>query len=100
MLHISDVFIRNLICTAQAHDTADIAAPKSMKHINLTVEKITSFGVTFRVWTLKKKKEEVKWTSLRGSDREKLLDPLTPKLTKIFHGEVRGILIKQLKALQ
>uniref|UniRef100_A0A1X7VK49 Uncharacterized protein n=1 Tax=Amphimedon queenslandica TaxID=400682 RepID=A0A1X7VK49_AMPQE len=94
MFRITDILIRNLIWIAKAHDSRDIAAKSSTKHIDLVAQSITSCGVTYRIWSSKCKRDELEWTSLRGSDRKKLLHKLPAKFTEIFNEELGRKLMK------
>ena len=50
-----------------------------------------------QIWPSKTKKDELEWTSLRGSDRKKLLERLPAKILEIFDDEQQlGIKIANL----
>lgn len=55
---------------------------------------MSSTNFILQVWKSKTKKDELDWTSLRGSDRKKLLNELPPKLVHVFPNELGRQLMK------
>uniref|UniRef100_A0A1X7TWP4 Uncharacterized protein n=2 Tax=Amphimedon queenslandica TaxID=400682 RepID=A0A1X7TWP4_AMPQE len=94
LLRISDVLIRNLLGIGQALDLKDITTKNSTRHVDMICNLIQSCGITFHVWKSKTKKDELDWTSLRGSDRKKLLNELPAKLVNVFPNELGRQLMK------
>uniref|UniRef100_A0A1X7UWC9 Uncharacterized protein n=1 Tax=Amphimedon queenslandica TaxID=400682 RepID=A0A1X7UWC9_AMPQE len=88
MLQITDVLLRNLIYAAASKDSSVIQSNETT--LNLLIQIIRDCGVTFH----RKKKDNLEWTSLRGTDKKKLLQKLPPKIPEVICEE--GLVIMKL----
>uniref|UniRef100_A0A1X7TMM4 Uncharacterized protein n=1 Tax=Amphimedon queenslandica TaxID=400682 RepID=A0A1X7TMM4_AMPQE len=95
LLRISHVLIRNLLGIGQVLDLKDMTTKNSTRYVDIICNLIRSCGIMFHVWKSKTKKDELDWTSLRGSDRKKLLNKLPAKLVNVFPNELVWQLMKQ-----
>lgn len=119
MLRVTDVLLRNLIWAMIHMDLRD----RGDTHLKALVNEIKSCGISFKVnesythafsmsmhkqtqhspkvWRPKdgsggRSKDNYEWTSLRGSDKRKLLIKLPPKIPSLVPGGVIGERVKEL----
>ena len=86
--------LRNLILeTKTLHDKNVVHGEKSDFLEQLT-EKISGCGVSFYIWTKKGTQGELDWSSLTGSDYEKLLENLPAKLCFLVHHDTHDHTVK------
>ncbi|XP_071107750.1 uncharacterized protein [Haliotis cracherodii] len=79
LLRITDVLEKNLINDAMTRDKERAAVKENPKHMGELVKAIKSCGVPFSYWEEKETKK-LKWTSLNGLEKRKLLSKLPQAL--------------------
>jgi hypothetical protein len=85
LLRICDNLLRNLILDTQILNDKNAVHGEKSDFLGQLTEKIRGCGVSFYIWTKKGTQGEFDWSSLTGSDYEKLLENLPSKLCFLIH---------------
>jgi hypothetical protein len=80
LLRICDKLLKNLILDTKTLDDKNAVHGEKSDFLGRLTEKIRGCGVSFYIWTKKGTQGELNWSSLTGSDYEKLLENLPTKL--------------------
>ena len=80
LLRICDKLLKNLILDTKTLDDKNAVHGEKSDFLGQLTEKIRGCGVSFYIWTKKGTQGELNWSSLTGSDYEKLLENLPTKL--------------------
>ena len=93
LLRICDKLLRNLILDTKTLDDKNVVHGEKSDFLGQLTEKIRGCGVSFYIWTKKGTQCELDWSSLTGSDYEKLLENLPSKLCFLIHHDTHGMII-------
>jgi hypothetical protein len=85
LLWICDKLLRNIILDTKTLDDKNAVHGEKSDFLGQLTEKIRGCGVSFYIWTKKSTQGELDWSSLTGSDNEKLLENLPSKLCFLIH---------------
>jgi hypothetical protein len=85
LLQICDKLLRNLILDTKTLDDKNAVHGEKSNFLGQLTEKIRGCGVSFYIWTKKGTQGELDWSSLTGSDDEKLLENLPLQLYFLIH---------------
>jgi hypothetical protein len=80
LLRICDKLLKNLILDTKTLDDKTVVHGEKSDFLGQLTEKIRGCGVSFYIWTKKGTQCELNWSSLTGSDYEKLLENLPSNL--------------------
>jgi hypothetical protein len=98
LLRICDKLLRNLILDTNTLDDKNAVHGEKSGFLRQLTETIRGCGVSFYIWTKKGSQGEVDWSSLTGSDYEKLLENLPSKLCFLIHHDITlKIFLKNVK---
>jgi hypothetical protein len=85
LLRICDKLLKNLILDTKTLDEKNAVHGEKSDFLGQLTEKIRGCGVSFYIRTNKGTQCELDWSSLTGSDYEKLLENLPSKLCFLIH---------------
>jgi hypothetical protein len=94
LLRICDKLLRNLILDTKTLDDENAVHGEKSDFLGQLTEKIRGCGVSFYIWTKKGTQGELDWSSLTGSDSEKLLENLPSKLCFLIHHDTHDHTVK------
>jgi hypothetical protein len=94
LLRICDTLLTNLIVHTKTLDDKNAVHGEKSDCLGQLTEKIRGCGVSFYIWTKKGTEDELNWSSLTGSDYEKLLENLPSKLCFLIHHDTHDHTVK------